>query len=126
MSDWATRLVMGAAFGGAIALGMSFFDGVAYRDATIQAQETPEAADARVTEEELQAYIDVYTSMQADRTLKIDGAVAAQHMTVPDFRRIERRVQAQRRLVQRVREAMLEQAKQNATSLTASGVPFHN
>jgi len=126
MSDWVTRLAMGAAFGGAIAFGVSFFDGAGYRDAVIQAQETPEAADTRVTEEELQAYINVYTAMQADRSLKIDGAVASQHMTVPDFRSLERRVQVQHRLVERVREAMLEQAKQNAAALTASGIPLRN
>ena len=71
----------------------------------------------RVSEEELEVYIDVYKALQSDRSLKIADVVATRDMTVPDFRAIERRVQNQQRLVQRVREALLEQAKENAANL---------
>lgn len=122
MSSWMTNIVMGAAFGATLALALAVFSGVSAPDAVIQAQETEETEEPRVTEQELELYIDVYRSMQADRSLTIDDAVARRDVTVADFRAIERRVQLQERLIKRVREALLEQAKENAASLVERGV----
>lgn len=121
MSNWATRMVVGAAFGGAVALGASLVGGVATRDSVIQAQETEESAEPTVSDAELELYTDVYRAMQADRSLKIAEAVEDRGVSVEAFRAIERRVQLQERLIKRVREALLEQAKENATSLAERG-----
>jgi len=64
-----------------------------------------------VAESELQLYIDVYTAMQADHDLTIDAALAARQVPLERFRTIEQRIQKEQRLVDRVRQALLEQAK---------------
>ncbi len=122
MPDWATKILVGAAFGAAVAIGISVFGGMGSPDAAIQAQETPEVDDTRVTEAELDLYIEVYRAMQVDRSLKIDQALADRDLTLAEFRSIERRVQEQARLIKRVREALLEQAKENAALLAERGV----
>ena len=71
---------------------------------------------------ELDLYVEVYRSMQADRGLKIDEALEDRGVTLAEFRNIERRVQMQTRLIKRVREALLEQAKENAALLAERGV----
>lgn len=121
MPNWAARVLMGAAVGGAIAIVLSFAGGVGGRDSVMQAQEMEDSAELGVSDEELDLYIDVYRAMQADRTLKIDDAVAERGVSLQAFRAIERRVQLQERLIKRVREALLEQAVENATSLAERG-----
>jgi len=124
MTEW-SRLLIGAAFGASIAFAISFFSGFGSSAPVMHAQHSAEL-DERVSEEDLKSYIEVYSAMQADRSLKIDDAAATWDMSVEEFRALERRVQAQQRLVDRVRAAMLEQAKQNGSSLTEHGVPVHN
>jgi len=122
MNNWMTNIVVGAAFGAAIATGIAFFSGASSPD-VIMVQDSEEVAEEpAITEEELALYIDVYRSMQDDRSLKIEDAVVGKGTTVAEFRGIERRVQTQERLIKRVREALLEQAKENASSLVERGV----
>lgn len=84
------------------------------------AQELEEAAgpeDPDVTEKELQLYIDVYKAMQSDHSLTIESALTAQGVTVDEFRAVEQRIQRQERLVQNVRQALLEHAKAHASAI---------
>jgi hypothetical protein len=122
MSGWMTNIVVGAAFGATVAMGIAVFGGVSSPEAVIQAQQSEEIEEPRITEDELELYIDVYRSMQDDRSLKIEEAVERKGITVAEFRAIERRVQLEERLIKRVREALLEQAKENAASLVERGV----
>ncbi len=122
MPEWLTKVLVGAAFGAAVALGISVFSGIGARDSVMQAQETVGPEEFRVSEEELEVYIEVYRSMQVDRSLKIDEALAERGVSLVEFRNIERRVQLQGRLIKRVREALLEQAKENAALLAERGV----
>lgn len=122
MNNWMTNIVVGAAFGAAIATAIAVFGGASSPD-VIMVQEAEEVVEEpAITEEELALYIEVYRSMQEDRSLKIEDAVQAKGTTVAEFRGIERRVQTQERLIKRVRESLLEQAKENASSLVERGV----
>jgi hypothetical protein len=88
----------------------------------VQEPTTAEEAEAAgVAESELTLYIDVYSAMQADHDLTIDAALAARQVTLDHFRNIEQRVQREQRLVDRVRQALLEQAKNR--SFAAIGSP---
>ena len=80
-----------------------------------------EAETVGVTESELTLYIDVYSAMQADHDLTIESALAARQVTLERFRNIEQRVQKEQRLVDRVRQALLDQAK--SRSFAALGQP---
>lgn len=83
-----------------------------------EAQEQEQvAASDEVTPEELQLYIDVYTTMQADHDLTIDQVLAQKHITLAQFRNVERRVQHQDRLVHKVREALIAKAKARADQI---------
>lgn len=82
-----------------------------------QEQEIEEAAEpAGVTEAELELYIDVYGTMQADHDLTIDAVLSSKNETLERFRNIEQRVQKEQRLVDRVRQALLDQAKNRSPS----------
>lgn len=122
MPDWATKVLVGAGFGAAVALGISVFGVLAPKEPSIELQIAERLEESRVTEEELETYIDVYRAMQADRSLKIEDALAERDISLAEFRNIERRVQMQGRLIKRVREALLEQAKENAALLAERGV----
>ena len=78
-----------------------------------QAQETNnEEEDApKVTESELQVYIEVYTAMQADHGLALADALKPHDLSVEQFRNLERRIQREQRYVDRVRKALLDYAK---------------
>ena len=77
-----------------------------------EAQEVEEPVKTpKVTDDDLNLYIAVYTAMQADHDLSIDQALAPHHVSVEEFRKIERRVQGEQRLVDKVRLALLNQAK---------------
>jgi hypothetical protein len=86
-----------------------------------QAQEAEEDEVDQVTPTELQFYIDVYTAMQADHDLTLETVLAEKHASLDSFRSIERRVQKQERLVRKVREALLAQAKARAETLAPPG-----
>jgi len=75
-----------------------------------QEEEEP-AATPKVTEAELQLYIDVYSAMQADHSLTIEEALLKQGISLEKFRELERRIQGEQRLVEKVRLALLNQAR---------------
>jgi hypothetical protein len=74
----------------------------------------PAAGEEEVSEEQLQTYIAIYSAMQLDHSLSLEDALEPHKMTLDEFRGIERRVQSKSRLVTKVREALLEQAKQRS------------
>lgn len=86
-----------------------------------QAEELDEAPTPAVSETELDVYISVYKAMQLDHGLSIEEAVLPHHMDLESFRALERRIQANPRLVEKVREALLEVARANS-SLALSAV----
>jgi hypothetical protein len=83
------------------------------------AQDFEEEEVSDVSEAELNTYIDVYNAMQADHDMTIDDALVsvADGMDLASFRDLERRVQRQERLVDRVRQALVENAKAKASSV---------
>ena len=67
-----------------------------------------------VTNEELKLYIEVYSAMQQDHSLTVEDALQTRNVTLEEFRNIERRVQTKTRLVEKVRTALIEQARQRS------------
>ena len=84
-----------------------------------QAQEGDERDQQGVTEAEIELYIDVYSAMQKDHDITIESAIAAHNISLEQFRDLERRVQRDQRMVDRVREALLETAKARAIAEAA-------
>jgi hypothetical protein len=87
-----------------------------------QAQEAAQADADQVSPSELNTYIDVYTAMQADHDLTLDGILAQKGVSMDQFRNIERRVQKQERLVRKVREALQAQAKVRTDAIAPPAV----
>ena len=86
-----------------------------------QAEEVESTEPPPVSESDLQMYIKVYTAMQDDHDLTIEDAIKPYNVSLGDFRQIERRIQGEARLVERVRQALLEHVKEHsvfAQSLT--------
>ncbi len=86
-----------------------------------RAEEVESTEPPPVSESDLQMYIKVYTAMQDDHDLTIDEAIRPYNVSLDDFRQIERRIQGEARLVERVRQALLEHVKEHsvfAQSLT--------
>jgi len=86
-----------------------------------QAQEAGDGEADEVSSAELELYIEVYTAMQANHDLTLDVVLAQKGTQLAEFRGIERRVQKQERLVRKVREALLEQAKARAAPVGPPG-----
>jgi hypothetical protein len=84
-----------------------------------KAQDIDEEEVSDVSEADLNLYIAVYSEMQADHDLTIEDALAsAGHgMDLATFRELERRVQKQERLVERVRQALMDSAKARANAV---------
>ena len=83
----------------------------------IVAQQEPAADDTLaedVSNEELKLYIDVYSAMQQDHSLTVEDALQGHNVTIEEFRNIERRVQSKTRLVEKVRTALVEQARRRS------------
>lgn len=74
----------------------------------------PASGEPQVSDSELQLYIEVYNAMQADHGLEIEQALVGRGISLDEFRSIERRVQSRQPLVEKVRAALLEHAKQQA------------
>jgi hypothetical protein len=72
------------------------------------AEEVEEDEPSSVSESDLKMYINVYTAMQDDHDLVIDIALKPHQISLDNFRELEQRIQSQPRLVERVREALLE------------------
>jgi hypothetical protein len=88
-----------------------------------QAEEVDDNEAPAVSEADLQLYIKVYSAMQENHDLTIDNALAPYQMPLDDFRQLERRIQNQPRLVERVRQALLDQAKAHSVFAQATGSP---
>ena len=88
-----------------------------------QAEEVGESEPPSVSESDLQLYIKVYGAMQEDHDLTIENAVKSHQISLDDFRQIERRVQNQPRMVERVRQALLDQVKANSTFALSTATP---
>lgn len=87
------------------------------------AQEVDESEPSTVSESELQTYIKVYTAMQDDHDLVIDNAIKPSHISLDEFRELERRIQSQTRLVDRVREALLEDRRAHSVFTGPGATP---
>jgi len=87
------------------------------------AEEVDDSEPASVSESDMQLYIKVYGAMQADHDLTIENAVKPHQLTLDDFRRLERRIQKQPRLVDRVRQALLDQVRASSTFAQSTATP---
>ena len=74
----------------------------------------PVTEDPGISETELQLYIAVYSAMQDDHDLTIEEALIPHGLDLVEFRSLERRIQKREMYVDRVREALLEHAKNRA------------
>ena len=88
-----------------------------------RAEEIDESDLPPVSETEIAMYINVYGAMLTDHDLNIENAIQPHHVTIETFRQVERRIQTQPRLVDRVREALIEQAKARSTFAQALATP---
>src|SRR5512140_12102 len=79
-----------------------------------QAEEIGPEEPSPVSEPEIQIYLNVYKAMQSDHGLTIEDALQPQKISLEEFRHIERRIQEQPRLVERVRDALTEHAKSHS------------
>lgn len=89
----------------------------------VQEEVVEDTEPALVSDDEVELFIDVYGAMQLDHSLTVDDAVKAHNVTVDEFRDIERRVQEKPRLVTKVRDALVEQAKQRSAFNEPIGTP---
>ena len=105
MTRWAGLLIC------AIALGFVVGSQVAQRHQLKAEDIRPAPRDNKVTEADIELYIAVYSAMQSDHGLTIDDALATRKVTIEEFRDVERRVQTDQRTVDKVRLALLNQAK---------------
>lgn len=76
-----------------------------------RAQEIEETEDAKVSPDELELYLRVYTALQDNHDLSIETAIQPYHISLQDFRQLEQRIQSDPRMVDRVREALLDHVR---------------
>jgi hypothetical protein len=88
-----------------------------------QAEEVEDNEPPAVSEADLQTYIQVYSAMQDDHDLTIDNAIKPYNISLDDFRQLERRVQTQPRMVERVRQALLDHAKEHSVFAQSMATP---
>jgi hypothetical protein len=88
-------------------------------------QDEQDQENAAVSPAQVEQYLKVYKAMQRDRTLTVDQAAAAQHLTVDQFRDIEARIERDGVLRERVRRELLKSAqeKSNALKLKPQSAP---
>ena len=89
-----------------------------------QAEEVESTEPPPVSESDLQMYIKVYTAMQDDHDLTIEEAIKPYNVSLEDFRQTERRVQGESRLVERVRQALLDHVKEHSVFAQSLTPPF--
>jgi len=87
------------------------------------AEEVDESNTETVSESDLQMYMKIYEAMQDDHDLTIEEAIKPYHVSLDDFRHIEQRIQSQPRLVDRVREALLENARAHSMFAETPATP---
>ncbi len=88
-------------------------------------QDDQESENSEVSPAQVEQYLAVYKAMQRNRTLTVEQAAAAQHLTVDQFRDIEARIERDGVLRERVRRELLKtaQEKSNALKLKPQSVP---
>lgn len=84
------------------------------------AEETEAPEPPKVSESELETFIEIYTAMQMDHGLTIEKAIEPHSLTLDGFRALERRVQSEERLVDRVRQALLGRVQGRSLFVEAS------
>jgi hypothetical protein len=77
-----------------------------------------ENANKAVSSDQIQKYIAVYRAMQRNHSMKIDQAAAAQGLSLPAFRDIERRIESDDVARDDVRRALAEQAESPTPAAT--------
>jgi hypothetical protein len=80
-------------------------------------QDDQDAENNEVSPAQVEQYLKVYKAMQRDRTLTVEQATAAQHLTVEQFRDIEARIERDGVLRERVRRELLKTAEQKSNAL---------
>lgn len=88
-----------------------------------RAQEIEEADEVKVPPDELELYIRVYTALQDDHDLAIENAIQPYHISIENFRALEQRIQSDPRLVDRVREALLDHVRSRGIYARVVGTP---
>ena len=88
-----------------------------------QAEEVEPSEPAAVSEADLKMYIQVYTAMQDNHDLTIEEAIKPHHLSLDEFRNVERRIQADPRFVERVRQALLDHATEHSVYARSLGTP---
>jgi len=88
-------------------------------------QDDQDTENNEVTPAQVEQYLKVYKAMQRDRTMTVEQATAAQHLTVVQFRDIEARIERDGILRERVRRELLKtaQEKSNALKLKPQSAP---
>ena len=87
------------------------------------AQEIEEGESVKVAPDELELYIRVYTALQDNHDLSIESAIQPYHISLENFRQLEQRVQSEPRLVDRVREALLDHVRSRGIYARVVGTP---
>ena len=113
MRRWELVLIAGLAVGVLCGIQLAHWP---HHMPSPEAQEVgDEGAESKVSEDQLNLFISVYTEMQADHDLTLDKVLAERGVSLEEFRDIERHVQSEQRLVDRVRTALLNQAKSRSS-----------
>lgn len=88
-------------------------------------QDDQDTENNEVSPAQVEQYVKVYQAMQRNRTLTVEQAAAAQHLTVDQFRDIEARIERDGVLRERVRRELLKtaQEKSNALKLKPQSAP---
>ncbi len=106
MTSWTALLIL--ALGVGFVLGSQMSHRAEIEDV---AQAPAPANEDKITEGDVELYIAVYSAMQSDHGLTIEGALAGKELSLDQFRDLERRVQSDQHTVDRVRTALLTHAK---------------
>jgi hypothetical protein len=110
MKSTAVLLILAVVLAGASAQFLPA-DQLAQEEEVGEEEESP-----GVSESEIERYIEVYKAMQANHALTIEEAVKPFNVTLEQFRAIERRIQKEQRYVDRVRKALLEYSRSQAST----------
>ena len=121
MTRWSAILLCALAIGFVLGSHFGSRTQLSQRPPLLQAEDVRPTKDNKVTDSDADLYIAVYSAMQADHGLTIEEAVASRHISLDEFRELERRVQSDQRMVDKVRLALLNQAKAHS-DWTTSGV----
>lgn len=94
-----------------LALSLMLVAGFAFVALRPAAEEVDSSDAPKVSEQELQTYIGVYSAMQNDHDLTIERALEPYQLSLDGFRQVERKVQADQRLIDKARQALITQAQ---------------